>query len=119
MNINHGKPPDLGRFAMAARMTESAAAVIARVPASSLRQAGRGRRAVARARQISMYLSHVGFGLSLTRVGICFGRDRTTVRHACALVEDRRDDPAWELGLAALEVGLLALNDRLVLEVQS
>jgi chromosomal replication initiation ATPase DnaA len=60
-----------------------------------------------------MYLAHVVFGLSYTRVGICFGRDRTTVRHACALIEDRRDDPALELALAALEAGLLALTLRL------
>jgi hypothetical protein len=60
-----------------------------------------------------MYLAHVAFGLSLTRVGVCFGRDRTTVRHACALIEDSRDDPRCEFGLSALEAALLALRSSL------
>lgn len=63
---------------------------------------------------MAMYLAHVAFGLSFTRVGICFGRDRTTVRHACALIEDRRDDPGYDLALSALEAGLLALSGRLI-----
>ncbi len=64
-----------------------------------------------------MYLAHIVFGLSYTRVGICFGRDRTTVRHACALVEDRRDDPARDMALSALEIGMLALSHSLSREV--
>ena len=96
-----------------ARLAEAAAVAAARIPLSGLRSATRGRRPVARARQTAMYLSHVAFGLSLTRVGICFGRDRTTVRHACALIEDRRDDPGLELGLTALEAALLATMTKL------
>ena len=61
------------------------------------------------ARQTAMYLAHVAFGLTLSQVGICFGRDRTTVRHACALIEDRRDRPDFELAMAALEIGLAQL----------
>ncbi|QEL26541.1 hypothetical protein FQV39_11825 [Bosea sp. F3-2] len=83
------------------------------VPLAALRGATRGRQQVALARQVAMYLAHVTFGLSLTRVGTCFGRDRTTVRHACALVEDRRDDLRLECGLNALEAALLALMNRL------
>lgn len=56
-----------------------------------------------------MYLAHVVFGLTMTQVGCCFERDRTTVRHACALIEDRRDLPAFDLALAALEAGLMSL----------
>jgi chromosomal replication initiation ATPase DnaA len=66
----------------------------------------RGPRKVAFARQLAMYLTHVGFGLNLTEVGACFERDRTTVRHACALVEDRRDQPAFDLAVSALETSL-------------
>lgn len=115
MNISDGKPGRWLRLAALARLSEVAVAATTRLPAASLRGPGRGRRPVARARQVAMYLAHVGFGLSLTRVGICFGRDRTTVRHACALIEDGRDDPALELALAALEAGLRALTARLVL----
>ena len=35
-----------------------------------------------------------------------FGRDRTTVAHACACVEDSRDDPKFERVLACLEAAL-------------
>lgn len=119
MNIDQGKHHDPLGLTAAARLTEAAIATMAGLPAASMRQTRRGRGPVAQARQTAMYLAHVAFGLSLTRVGICFGRDRTTVRHACELTEDRRDDPAWELGLAALEAGLLALSGALASEARS
>jgi chromosomal replication initiation ATPase DnaA len=76
-----------------------------------LRAASRGSAPVAFARQVAMYLGHVVFGLSLTRVGQGFGRDRTTARHACHLVEDYRDDPAIDRILALLERGCCAGSD--------
>jgi chromosomal replication initiation ATPase DnaA len=63
----------------------------------------RGRSRVAFARQVAMYLAHVAFGLTLTTVGRAFGRDRTTVSHACALVEDARDNPEFDHTLELLE----------------
>ncbi len=68
-----------------------------------LRKPTRGRADVALARQVSMYLAHVVFGLSLTEVGRAFDRDRTTVAHACGVVEDRRDDPTFDCILENLE----------------
>jgi hypothetical protein len=53
-----------------------------------------------------MYLAHVAGGLPLTEVGRLFARDRTTVAHACAMVEDRRDDPAFDRCLGFLELAL-------------
>ena len=50
-----------------------------------------------------MYLAHVAFGLSYSTIGQSFGRDRTTAAHACRLVEERRDDPATDRVLHALE----------------
>jgi chromosomal replication initiation ATPase DnaA len=58
---------------------------------------------VAFGRQIAMYLAHISFELSLSRVAMAFGRDRTTVSHACHLVEDRRDDPDFDAKLEDLE----------------
>ncbi len=55
------------------------------------------------ARQIAMYLCHVGFGMSLTRVAIAFGRDRSTIAHACHLIEDKRDDIGFDAQLDILE----------------
>ena len=69
----------------------------------------RGRAHVALARQVAMYLAHVAYGLSLTDVGRLFARDRTTVAHACALVEDRRDDQAFDRALELLELVVRAL----------
>jgi chromosomal replication initiation ATPase DnaA len=67
----------------------------------------RGTPAVARARQVAMYLAHVVFGHSLTEVGEIFGRDRTTVSYACALIEDLRDDRGFDAEICALEDRLL------------
>ncbi|WP_417407868.1 helix-turn-helix domain-containing protein [Hoeflea sp.] len=47
-------------------------------------------------RQIAMYLSHVVLSLPYQSIATAFGRDRTTVMHACAVVEDRRDDAAYD-----------------------
>lgn len=44
-----------------------------------------------RARKIAMYLVHVGGGLTLTATGDLFERDRRTVAHAAAAVEDDRE----------------------------
>lgn len=63
----------------------------------------RGAAPVAFARQLSMYLTHVAFEISLSRVAIAFGRDRSTVGHACHLIEDRRDDPEFDDWICKLE----------------
>ncbi|HEV7329246.1 MAG TPA: helix-turn-helix domain-containing protein [Bosea sp. (in: a-proteobacteria)] len=96
------------RGAAPAWLAEAAVCGALCLPAGALRT-GRGPRRIAFARQLAMYLTHVGFGLTLTEVGACFARDRTTVRHACALVEDRRDQPAFDLAVSALEAGVLHL----------
>ena len=81
-----------------------AAALGARL--GEVRGRGRGRAPIASARQAAMYLAHVKLGLSLTSVGEYFGRDRTTVAHACARVEDSRDDPRREQVLTCLEAAI-------------
>ncbi len=77
-----------------------------------LRRATRGRAKVALARQVAMYLAHVGCGLSLTETGRLFKRDRTTVAHACGVIEDRRDDPIFDRALDLLEWAVPALAAR-------
>lgn len=67
-------------------------------------------RAAAFARQIAMYLAHVGFGLSMAEIGRAFGRDRTTVLHACHLIEDRRDEVRFDQLLDHLEQAAMALR---------
>ena len=85
--------------------------VIARawnVPVTELRAPTRRHAPVAQARQVAMYLTHVAFGFSLSAVGRYFGRDRTTAGHACRLIEDRRDDAAFDLLLDRLEQSVRA-----------
>ena len=70
---------------------------------SALLEPTRGAPQVAFARQVAIYLAHVCFGLSFAAIGRMFRRDRTTVAHACRVIEDRRDDRGLDLRLTALE----------------
>ena len=63
----------------------------------------------ARARQIAMYLAHVGLCWPMERVGAAFGRDRSTASHACHRVEDLRDQPAFDAALETLEACIRAV----------
>ena len=73
------------------------------LPPHLLTHKSRSRQAAARARQLAMYLAHVVLGRTLTEIGIAFGRDRTTVSHACALIEDLRDDPRFDAEVVDFE----------------
>src|SRR6195952_4452674 len=64
----------------------------------------RGAPRTAFARQVAMYLAHTGFELSLETISRVFGRDRTTVSHACHVVEDGRDDIWLDCRLEALDL---------------
>lgn len=77
----------------------------------------RARSDVAFARQVAMYLTHVVYQLAYHEVAEAFGRDRTTVAYACAVVEDARDDPEFDERLDKLEDRLKQL-DRLRLGKQ-
>ncbi|MEM1306596.1 MAG: helix-turn-helix domain-containing protein [Pseudomonadota bacterium] len=68
-----------------------------------LRMPTRGRAKIARARQAAMYLAHTVCGLSLTEVGSIFERDRTTVAHACAVIEEYREDPPFDRAMDMME----------------
>ncbi|HVW93803.1 MAG TPA: helix-turn-helix domain-containing protein [Devosia sp.] len=72
------------------------------VPAAELLRRDR-HAAIAAARQLAMYLVNVKLEYTMTRVGALFGRDRTTVAHACMAVEDRRDEPAFDEAVSRLE----------------
>lgn len=73
------------------------------VPATALRSRTRNHARAARARQIAMYLAYVGYAWPLARVGKAFGRDRTTAGYACRLIEDLRDDRAFDAELERME----------------
>ena len=90
----------------ACRFIETLVSTALQVSLADLRCKSRGRAPTAYARQTAMYLAHVHFGLSQSEVGRIFGRDRTTVSHACARVEDSRDNPRSERILCCLEAAL-------------
>jgi Bacterial dnaA protein helix-turn-helix len=94
----------LGRLAEGAALAAQAGCMTAK----DLRSISRSAAPIALARQHAMYLAHVALGLTLTSVGLSFGRDRTTVRHACFLIEDQRSSDCTDLAMAALESGLVA-----------
>lgn len=84
-------------------LIEAAVGDVFGVPRDRLATPSRGKAPIALARQAAMYLAHVTCGLTLTDVGRVFARDRTTVAHACAVIEDRRDDPPFDRALELLE----------------
>jgi chromosomal replication initiation ATPase DnaA len=89
---------------------EQAISTVFMVAGNDLWSGTRGRPRVAFARQVAMYLAHVGCGLTMTEVGHLFARDRTTVAYACGIIEDRRDDPSFDYSLELLEGGLRLLS---------
>lgn len=70
----------------------------------------RARSEVAFARQVAMYLTHVVYQLTYHQVAEAFGRERTTVAYACAVVEDARDDVVLDTRLERLEATLVHLH---------
>ena len=100
-------PPPL--FAVPGICASAAAAVLGAPPqaiATRTRQA-----IIARARQFAIYLHHVALGETLTTCARLFARDRATVRHACARIEDMRDDPHFDFTTMRLEMALMAQCD--------
>ncbi|ACT58922.1 helix-turn-helix domain-containing protein [Hirschia baltica] len=89
--------------AACARLASSLSGYVFGVSQNDLYAPTRGVQNVSLARQVAMYLTHVSFGLSLARVANAFLRDRSTVAYACHLIEDKRDDPAFDDMLEALE----------------
>jgi chromosomal replication initiation ATPase DnaA len=90
----------------ALRAGERIVAAAFEVEVADLCAPGRGDRRVSFARQVVMYLGHVTLGLRLTDVGRHFGRDRTTVGHACARIEDRRENDRIDRILSCLEAAI-------------
>lgn len=76
------------------------------VPLEDLLQRTRGTAPAAETRLIAMYLVHTLLGRTQLSVSRLFGRDRSTVAHACQVIEDRRDDKAFDAYLGELEMRL-------------
>lgn len=90
----------------AAQLAASIASYGLAMPKTEILDARHGSARAAFARQVAMYLCHTGLELSLARVANAFGRDRSTVAHACHAVEDRREQPHFDFWIGALEAML-------------
>lgn len=77
--------------------------VLDRVSVGDLLRASRGKADICLSRQKAMYLMHTVFSSPYHTVAEFFGRDRTTVAHACRLVEDMRDAEEFDKQLEAME----------------
>jgi hypothetical protein len=89
------------------------ASALFNVCGKDLRRPGRSTKPIARIRQITMYVAHCTLGLTMTDIGTGFGRDRTTVLHACHLIEDMRDDIEFDRIVTTFErVALAAFGNR-------
>lgn len=115
IGISRGYQAQHIQFSAISSLLEQAVSAMFAVPCCKLRAARRCDARTAFARQVAMYLAHVVFGLTLTRAGQLFGRDRTTVAHACTVVEDRREDAALDRALNIVESALSGAHIRAVI----
>jgi chromosomal replication initiation ATPase DnaA len=90
------------------RVAEYLVAAAYETDVAAIRSMSRGPARAAYARQAAMYLLRVGLGLPNSEIGAYFQRDRTTVAHACARIEDSRDDANLDQTLECLEAALHA-----------
>lgn len=90
----------------AARLAAGVAAFALNVSSDEVLGEVRGSAEVAFARQVASYLCHTAFEMSLARVAAAFVRDRSTVAHACHVIEDRRDEAQFDLWIGSLEAML-------------
>lgn len=83
--------PAIFLAAQRAGLAQAIVAQVYAVPAAELRGRTRGRPQAARARQIAIHLAHTVFAMSPGQLATEFGRDRTTICHACELIARLRD----------------------------
>ena len=98
--------PDPRQDRAAAAFVTSMVALATGVPAREIAAPTRARAPAARARQMAMYLAHVGYAWPMSRVAAAFGRDRTTASHACHRIEDMRDDAGFDAQISTMEACL-------------
>ena len=60
-------------------------------------------------RQIAMYVCHVALQIPMGDIADAFGRSRSTVAYSIRIVEDRRDDKAYDGFVGAVERMAIAI----------
>ena len=92
-----------------ARFVNQMLASYAKVPADRLLMRGRVDVKACRARQVAIYLLHTSLSLSYAEISHVYRRDRTTIAHSCKVIEDLRDEPAFDEWISGMEeaIGIL------------
>jgi len=98
-----GPPQDFRRDRLTVAFVTSLVALAMDTPARDIASRQRTTVAAARGRQMALYLVHVVLAWPMWRVAAAFGRDRSTASHAVHVIEDLRDDLAFDTLLTELE----------------
>ncbi len=99
MRRQKNSPDDILRV----RLIMAAVALEFHVRDMDLTKPGRGSPQMVLARQVAMYLTITVFHLTQSRTAGIFRRDRSTIYHACKIVEEHRDDPIFDVKISRLE----------------
>lgn len=99
---------------LAAQFVNQMIAAAFQLKAERLLKSDRGAVRVNRPRQISMYLMNTALSLKFTEIAEFYNKDRTTVSHACRVIEELRDDPEFDERIGEFEKTI-----RTVLELSS
>ncbi len=94
------------RDSLLVRVTSQIVAMTFGLEQKQLLDRKRGPNQVSRARQVTAYLLHTTLSMSLVDIGRMFQKDRTTIGHACRMVEDLRDEPDFDDRINDLEATL-------------
>lgn len=100
-SIGLGENATLSEFGC--RLSVATLSAVTKNSAAQLQAQSRSTAEIALARQTAMYLAHTKFGITYAEVGIYFNRDRSTVAHACRVIEDRRDNEEFDDRLCRME----------------
>ena len=88
---------------LAARFVNQMIAAAYEISGERLLIRDRGVVKVNRPRQISMYLMNTVLSFKFTEIAEFYDKDRTTVSHACGVIEELRDNPRFDRRMCEFE----------------
>lgn len=88
---------------LAARFVNQMIAAAYEISGERLLRRDRGVIKVNRPRQISMYLMNTALSLKFTEIAEFYDKDRTTVSHACRVIEEMRDNVEFDMRILEFE----------------
>jgi chromosomal replication initiation ATPase DnaA len=89
--MNSMQDPAVFLTAQRAGLARFIVAQVYGVPVDEMKKPTRGRPHAARARQIAIHLARLVFAMSQQQLAREFGRDRSTIHHACTTIAGMRE----------------------------